>query len=483
MKIDCKIEIKGNKAFISGVYPVEVVKEVTSYPVEGAFFSPAYRRGTWDGRKHLFSKKTGSFPAGLTHVVVEAIKVCQVDARVEVVDRREENVPEIAEAGFDLPGLTNFGKNNYWYQLDCAKAMAKNRRGIIKLATNSGKSSVSCSLIKHLNVPTLYLVPDVSLLYQVRKQFAGYLNIPEFSEFFGVIGDGELQFGELVTIATPQTVYSRMGKDSYESKRLQDYLENQWQMLIADECHKFGSETFSDVMDTCNAYYRYGTSGSPLDRSDGANLRLIAQTGPVIYEVSNKTLVELGVSVQPYLELVPVNEPNLKGKDWPTAQDLGVVNNDILNKAVADKVNQEVQLGKQVVIIFDRIDQGNHICKYLDQCNLTYQYLKGADNAEEREKCFDKFRKGKLNCILGTKILNQGIDIDCIDVLILPGGGKAKISSLQRIGRGLRKKEGKDSLLVVDYMISCNNKHLAKHSKERLTTYKKEDVFVMVSAK
>lgn len=474
MKVNCKIEIQGNKATISGVYPVEHVREVTSYPVEGAFFSPKYRNGQWDGRKHLFAKRTSSFPAGLTPIVVEAILEAFPGAQVEVADLREESPPHSANAGFNLPGLPTFGQDKHWYQLDCAKEMITQKRGIIKLATNAGKGSIGCAVINHLGLPTLYLVPDLSLLYQVRRQFSGYLGLSEDDPFFGLMGDGIMEYGLGVTIATPQTLVNHL-KDN----DIKENLSNFWQVIVCDESHRFASETFSEVMDACNAYYRFGLSGTPLDRSDGADLRLIAQTGPVVYEVSNKTLVELGVSVQPYLELVPMDLPNLKGKTWPVAQDLGIVNNDSLNSKAAEKVAENVAQGKQVVVIFDRLEQGNNICKFLDTHDVKYVYLKGADSAEERERVFNLFRKGKIQCILGTKILNQGIDIDCIDVLVLPGGGKAKISTLQRIGRGLRKKEGKESLLVIDFMISCKNKHLAKHSKGRLLTYQREDCFIL----
>ena len=91
-----------------------------------------------------------------------------------------------------------------------------------------------------------------------------------------------------------------------------------------------------------------------------------------------------------------------------------------------------------------------------------------------------KFEDGHLRCLIATSILNEGIDVKGIDVLILAGGGKAKISLLQRAGRGLRTGENKDKLLIIDFA-NFTHKYLLKHSMLRLKIYRSEECF-MISA-
>ena len=69
----------------------------------------------------------------------------------------------------------------------------------------------------------------------------------------------------------------------------------------------------------------------------------------------------------------------------------------------------------------------------------------------------------------------------CIDVLILAGGGKAKIRLLQRVGRGLRTGAGKERLLVIDFA-NFTHKWLLKHSLARLRTYIAEECFMISEA-
>ena len=72
---------------------------------------------------------------------------------------------------------------------------------------------------------------------------------------------------------------------------------------------------------------------------------------------------------------------------------------------------------------------------------------------------------------VGTISVGEGTDMPYIDVVILASGGKSSIRLLQRIGRGLRTPEGKDSLLVIDFQ-DWFNPILLRHSLARQKTFR-----------
>ena len=82
--------------------------------------------------------------------------------------------------------------------------------------------------------------------------------------------------------------------------------------------------------------------------------------------------------------------------------------------------------------------------------------------------------KSEPGVYIATPIFDEGIDVPAIDVVVLAGAGKSHIKLLQRIGRGLRKKEGEDNTLVIHDFIDDTNKYLFKHSKARVAVYKDE---------
>lgn len=469
---NCTITVVGNVATISGDFPLPVVQKATSYPVEGYRFSQAYRNHGWDGRKKLFNSRYSAFPAGLVEAVVQAIKKKEKEAVVQVFDKRDQSPPISSTAGFDLIGI-EFGKDKYDYQLLAAQEMVNKKRGIIKLAVNSGKTEVYCAVTKYLQVPTLLLVRSLELLYQARARFSLRLGIP--LEQIGIIGDNEFSVGDWITVSTPASLHARMATPEVCAAL------SKWQLVFADEAHAVSSDVFYDVMNSLRCHWRFGGSATPLDRSDGADLRLIAQTGSVIYEVPNKVLVDRGISVQPYVHMIRIDNPKILdyGLTWKEVNRLGVVDNTILNNKIAEKASSHVKEGKQVLICIEYIAHGKTLHKLLSNYpHMRHVFIHGAEDSDTRRAVLDDFKSGKLNCIIATSILDEGVDVPNIDVLIYGSGGKAKIRTLQRAGRGLRSDVGKDKLIIIDFAYTTH-KYLAKHSLERLKTYKSEKCFII----
>ena len=475
-KLNCDIKIIDNRAVLTGDFSVPFVQEITSYPVQGANFSEAYRRGRWDGRKHLFNLKKSEIPAGLVAYVVKKLKEKYEDIKITVTDSRESAAPATAARGLDVEGRLKgmFGKDKFDYQMEAAEACLRYKRGILKIATNGGKSVISAAVTRHLCVPTLFVVPGKDLLYQILRSYADFLGLQE--EDIGVIGDGHFNVGSWVTIAIDDSLYNKL-----ESGDLDKY-KNYWDLVWFDECHTTGSDTLYNAADKLTAYYRFGLSGTPLDRSDGATLRLIAQTGEVIYEVKNTLLVERGISVQPLVKFIRVDQPKVpstrKGKKltYMEVYNEAVVENPFLNSKIADCAINFLNEGKQCIIMVDKLLQGEIIDEML--FSISGKFLHGSLSSKERKESFQKFVEGEYRYLIGTSIMNQGIDMDCIDVLIFAGGGKAAIPTLQRAGRGLRSGNNRSEVVIVDVINTCH-KWLIKHTQQRIETYKKEECFVM----
>lgn len=478
-EVECQITIEGNTATLKGKFPLKIVRNATSYYMDGYQFSPAFKSHKWDGKKHFFNLHNLSIPAGLTHLVIEALKKHSPSGKITVVDNRHNHSLPIKKDSFDLHGI-EFGKGVYDYQLSVVQAMIDNHQGVIKCATNAGKTCMSCAVVKYLGLPTLFLVERIILVHQAANVFSKFLQIP--LEEIGIIGDGNFTIGKWITIATPESLGNRLSTESVK------FMLNKWQVLIIDEAHHASSDTFYDVVSKIPAHYRFGMSGTPLDRSDGADLRLLAQTGPVIYEVSNKLLVERGISVPPEVEMIKITDPVISSNcSWTEVQKRGVVENPHLNNMVVKKAIECVDKGYQVLILVEQIKHGSIIESLLTSCGHsatlgnTVSYLTGKEDSETREQALKLFKEGVIRILIATSILDEGVDVPCIDVLILAAGGKSKIRLLQRVGRGLRSGKDKKRLLVVDFANFCH-KWLTKHSLSRLKTYKNEECFMISSS-
>jgi len=75
--------------------------------------------------------------------------------------------------------------------------------------------------------------------------------------------------------------------------------------------------------------------------------------------------------------------------------------------------------------------------------------------------------------IVATTIFDEGVDMPSVNVIVQGTGGKSEVKTIQRTGRGLRKKKGSGGLIVYDFLDS--SKYLNEHSERRMTIY--ADVF------
>lgn len=458
-----EITIHGPVSVLKGDYPVKEVKLATSFPVDGAQYSPSFRKGLWDGRKHLLNRTTGSFPTGLVDIVKET---CEgLGFPVTVTDLRAPSPPK--DGTFDLHGSSMTGK--FAWQLDACQTMIEKKQGIIKVGTGGGKGNIAAAVIKYLGLKSLFIVTNRELLYQFSNRFKNLFQTDD--SVVGIVGDGHWSPGSWITVATVDTLESRINE-----QYCQDLIK-ETEVLFIDEAHHVGSDTWYTVSILCPAMYRYGLSGTPLDRTDGANLRLIAATGSVIVDIPTKTLVDLKILAKADIVFDSITEPiQPKKSQYATVYKKAVVENPQLLQKVLDWTIAFHDEGLQTLILVEEIAQGKLIDDLLwTNANgrfLSHVFIHGSETTEVRQQALKDFADRKLPILIASTILDEGVDVPTIDTMILAGSRKSKIRTVQRLGRGLRG----DCLIVVEFANYCH-KYLIEHSMKRLEDYRGEQCF------
>jgi superfamily II DNA or RNA helicase len=191
-----------------------MLREKCGYMVPNAEWSEAYKCGRWDGIITLYDKRTQSFPTGLLHYVIKALKLQGCEYRL--VDNRIKPVKNInIETTF-----SEYNRSLFDYQNDAVeKAMAVSR-GILALATGAGKTMTACELIARMSVsPVLFIVPSRSLLKQTQKEFMKYLSVDGERAHIGMLGDGVFDINpDGVNVITYQTALAAFNEKFSESK-------------------------------------------------------------------------------------------------------------------------------------------------------------------------------------------------------------------------------------------------------------------------
>lgn len=247
-------------------------------------------------------------------------------------------------------------------------------------------------------------------------------------------------------------------------------------VMIVDEAHHTSSDTWYKTLTACkNAQYRMALTGS-IDKTNHVLWqRMQGVFGDITTRVSNETLISLGHSAKPSITIFPILAPKgISEANYMDAYKDGIVENEYRNKLIAKLTKKCYDNGNGILVIINRIEHGELISDLLKAEGVPHDFIHGDIKDEAREDRIQSMRDGKLKVLISSTIIDEGVDIAGIDTLILGAGGKSLRQTLQRVGRGLRKKkEGENRVSVYDFY-DLTNKHLKKHSEERRKIYVKE---------
>lgn len=456
------------------------VSELLSYLVEGYERTDAYTVGTWDGRSSFFNWSDNTFPRGFVDMVERKLR--GKGYKVQILAK-----PIPAALGPAEPKVDDFGYvDRYDYQLNTVNELVKRGIMIAQVATGGGKSRIAKIAHARIGRKTLFLTTRKALMYQMKKSF-------EAADWeVGVMGDGDWSPNEDLNVAMVQTLASRLQEpDMYDTsakaerqRRIRERtikLLGTVDFIIGEEAHEAGGDSYFEVLRHCRqAHYRLALTATPFMRSDTEdNMRLMAAFGNVGIRVTEKLLIDRNILAKPYFKYVdtPVPVKLRRTTPWQKAINIGIVENEKRNDDIIRRVQLAKEYGLSTMALVVRKTHGAVLQKLAVEAGLRVVYIWGDSSQAKRDKALDMLRNGDIDLLIGSTILDVGVDVPAVGQIILAGGGKAEVALRQRIGRGLReKKVGPNVCFIVDYK-DRGNKHLQSHSLTRQKVVKETKGF------
>ena len=464
------------------------LSDAMSYQVEGHEHMGA--NPGWDGRSTLYDWNSNKFPAGFQATAEAVLK-----ANGYTVQLVKNALP--APLG-PMPTQENslvddFGPDaRYDYQFRAPAILEKHGAYIARCATGAGKSRIAKLCTKRIGRKTLFVTSRTVLLYQMGEAYeaAGFK--------VSYIGDGSWDTSGDVVLGMVKTLADRLvdqpaasmmatpaeinaATERWRSRRDEALnLLHSIEFVIGEEAHESGGNSYYTVLKNCRrAAYRLALTGTPLMRDGESNARLIAMFGPIRLEVSEKQLIDSGILARPIFKIIDSDAPPTlkRGSAWQKADEIGIVMNQWRNKRICAEAIRASRYGLGTMILVKRKAHGEILKAILTRAGMRAEYIFGDSNKKKRDEALKKMKRGELDVLIGSTILDVGVDVPAIGMLILAGGGKAEVATRQRIGRGLRAKhKGPNVCYVVDFK-DAKNSHLLKHSQTRLAILQQTEGF------
>lgn len=429
---------------------IKVLSDNWAFPVQGYQYTPAYQRRGWDGKKR-FITPNGRFKTGLlTGILADLEKVgCKPDI-IRDYNPRSGFVFETQIKEFTL----------FDYQQKAVYEALKAQRALILSPTGSGKTLILASMLTAFpDDKVVVLFDEVSILtqtYEYLTKKCGFKNI-------GINFGGNYQNGR-VMLSTVQSI----------EKIFDTHLEEA-EVLIVDEVHKFcrGEIAVAAIQSFPNAQYRFGFTATLPDDPIG-KLTLRGAFGDEISTKSTQQLIEENKLAKPVIQIIEYTD-DLKPEDmddtYANLYDKFIVNSEKRNKLITDLAGK-IAAGNPKAKVCILVKNLAHL-ETLKKAIPNSYTLEGINSVSERQEAIKGFLKSKQAAFLiGTKVLQTGINIMEITHLINARGLKDKIPTIQGLGRGLRKGKDKDSVMVYDFMDEIP--YMKEHSKARIKHYRKE---------
>lgn len=429
------------------------------------FDDPTARFSNADRFVELYDVHAGTFPAGLVGKVrAAAAKAPGGPFAVEVRDAR--NRP---------PGDALVMGGGQWlrdYQQRALEACLKHTRGIVKIPTGGGKTEVMAALVARERIRWLIVVPQADLLYQTRDRIE-----KRTGERPGIIGDGLREAGERVIVATFQSLHKALsGKAKGEDVLALRAAVFGAEGLIVDECHTLPAGSLYHVATSATrAYYRIGFSGTPLARGDKKSLFVVAQLGSVIVDVTAQELIKKGVLSRPTVRMVRV-EQGSTAPTWAGVYGECVVRSTKRNRAIVFAVKR---CAKPALVFVQQVGHGRALQQQLEAAGLNSRLVWGEHGTDARRRALTDLERGELDCIVCSAVFQQAIDVPGLRSVVTAAAGASTIATLQRLGRGTRVADGKDTFEVWD-VLDAGHRWLVRHGEERRSAYESEGYLVEV---
>ena len=383
-----------------------------------------YRKsfGKWEKPESLYNPHTKSFPVGLIPRVKSLLN--SKGYRVRIIDEREIK-------GVEINATWNEKYQLRKYQQKALKKALKRNMGVLALPVGSGKTIIGLRLIYELNLSTLIIVHTKELLYQWADNIREVLGIEP-----GLVGDNNWD-ERPVTVAMIQTLLSR-GVDK---------LQKPYAVLLFDECHRTSAaEKFYELGISLTQKLRFGLSATPWRRIRGEELKIEGVVGPIIYEIKAEDLIKEKFLAKPRFMIIEYESsmPPLAERYKELYEEI-IMENKERNKAIVRIAYKLAKQGHRVLIDVKRIEHGKILIEMFKKKGIKAEFL--SSQSPNRWEIFEKFKNGEISVLIST-LLKEGVDIPEISAIILAGGGKSDIMTIQTIGRALRPKGGSHAVIV-----------------------------------
>lgn len=398
----------------------------------------------------------------------------------DVVSRLRERAPRILKPPVpDAPAPPLLNDPRWAHQDEAVAAFLEAGAGILEMATGTGKTRTAIKCMQRLIADraidaAIITMEGTDLLDQWADELEQWNSeagpnwlIYRHYERHHESGDFALDPERSLLVISRQQLRQLID-------RLPDALKGRM-LIIHDEVHGLATPSLVEALEGRHAAigYRVGLSATPERAYDQVgNAFIAAELGPVLYEFPLEKAISRGVLAEfDYLPLsydltqsdrdrvqavyakkaarIREGRPMSQEEEWTEIAKV-YKTAEMKPQVFAEFLPTHPDVLKRSILFVETKEYGAPILELLH----GYTHLYRTYYAEDDRDHLVAFARGDIDCIVTCHRISQGIDIRSLNTVVLFASARARLETIQRIGRCLRIDPGwpDKRALVIDFV-------------------------------
>lgn len=345
------------------------------------------------------------------------------------------------------------------------------KRALLISATGTGKTYASAFALREDNPKkALFLVHRE----QIAKQaIASYKKVFGATKTFGLLSgnskdyDADFLFCTMQMMAKPEV--------------LALFEPEEFEIIVIDEVHRAGAESYQRIMQYFKPRFCLGMTASP-DRPDDFDIYKLFDHN-IAYEIRLQQALEQDL-LCPF-HYFGITDIEIDGEVFDDSTGVRNFSQLVCDMRVAYVIKQAEYYGYsgprvKGLIFCSRKDEAKELSEKFNQRGYRTETLCGEDSQERRESCMERLTTdepgNQLDYIITVDIFNEGVDIPEINQVIMLRPTESPIVFIQQLGRGLRKAEGKEYVVILDFIGNYKNNFMIPIALSGERSYNKDNM-------
>lgn len=325
-------------------------------------------------------------------------------------------------------------------------------KALLLSSTGTGKTLASAFAMRELSPKKLLFLVHRE---QIAKQtIRSYRRIFGSSKSYGLLSGNSKETDAEFLFSTMQM----MAKENIRTH----FAPDEFDAIILDECHHAGSESYQRIMRYFRPKFWLGMTASP-DTNQYDIYSIFDHN--IAYEIRLQQALEEDLLCPfHYFGITDLEIDGQVFDDNAGIRNFANLVSDARVSYIIEKAEYFGHCGDRVkgLIFCSRKDEArelsskfNKVCKTNGDLYRT-AVLTGEDSQTRREEVIGQLAgddpEEQLDYIFTVDIFNEGVDVPEINQVIMLRPTESPVVFIQQLGRGLRKAEGKEYVVILDFI-------------------------------